>query len=176
MIDQLPVYMPFMFAVALSVCLLWVVVSDAVRYIIPNKVNLALLLLFVAGLFLLPVQPLSALGLALVAAALVLAVGLGLFALGLMGGGDVKLLAVLTLWTGWHMVTVQFLFMTTMAGGVLVLVVLVARFFLPPIWIKLHPGRNLPRLFTAKQPVPYGIAIAGAFAWLMWVGDIPVLR
>ncbi len=149
--------------------MLWVVISDASFYIISNALNGLILLLYVAALFLLPVSaPLPALG----AAAIILVVGLGLFALGLMGGGDIKLLVVLSLWTGWGMPTLQFIFLTTMVGALLVVVILTARVTLPPVWLKLRPSKPLPRLLTRKQPVPYGIAIAAAFAWLLWTGGI----
>lgn len=162
-----------LFIVALSACMFWVVVSDASHYIISNLLNAVLLVIYVVAAFLLPLSPwLPAVG----AAALVLAVGLGLFTLGLMGGGDIKLLVVLTLWTGWTAATAQFIFLTAIFGGLLVVVVLLMRAVLPPLWLKLRPKHNLPRLLTRKQPVPYGIAIAAAFAWLMWTGGIAGLE
>ena len=158
-----------LFIVTLSACMFWVVVSDASQYIISNLLNAVLLAIYIAALVLLPLTPwLPALG----AAALVLAVGLGLFTLGLMGGGDIKLLVVLSLWTGWSKMTPQFIFLTAVFGGVLVFLVLLMRLVLPPLWLKLRPKHNLPRLLTRKQPVPYGIAIAAAFAWLLWTGGI----
>lgn len=163
------VHIPQLFAMALSACMCWVVISDASRYIISNQLNGVIVALYVLAAFLLPVQPLWAIG----AAALVLAVGLGLFALGLMGGGDIKLLVALSLWTGWSMATLQFIFATAIFGGLLVFVVLLMRLILPPLWLKLRPTKTLPRLLTRKQPVPYGIAIAAAFAWMLWHGMIP---
>ena len=155
--------------VALSVCMLWVVVSDASRYIIPNSLNLILLGLYILALIFLPMAPpLPALG----AAAIILVIGLGLFSLGLMGGGDIKLLVVLSLWTGWGIATLQFIFLTAISGGLLVFVILPARVLLPSVWLKLRPGKPLPRLLTKKQPVPYGIAIAIAFVWLLWTDSI----
>lgn len=163
----MPTDLATLFCYALSACMLWVVVSDASHYIISNALNLVVLGLYVAASILLPVTPaLPALG----AAALVLAVGLGLFTLGLMGGGDIKLLVVLTLWTGWSVATPQFIFLTAIFGGVLVFVVLLARFVAPAFWAT--NGKPLPRLLTKKQPVPYGIAIAAAFAWLLWTGQV----
>lgn len=163
----MPTDLPTLVCYALSACMLWVVVSDASHYIISNTLNLVLLGLYVAAAIMLPVAPvLPALG----AAAIVLAVGLGLFTLGLMGGGDIKLLVVLTLWTGWSATTPQFIFLTAICGGLLVFVVLFARFIAPAFWpVNTKP---LPRLLTKKQPVPYGIAIAAAFAWLLWMGEI----
>ena len=147
----------------------WVVVSDASHYIISNLLNGVLLAIYIAALLLLPLTPwLPAIG----AAVLVLAVGLGLFTLGLMGGGDIKLLVVLTLWTGWSAATPQFIFLTAIFGGLLVVLVLLMRALLPPVWLVLCPKHNLPRLLTRKQPVPYGIAIAAAFTWLLWTGGI----
>lgn len=149
--------------------MLWVVISDASYYIISNLLNSVLLVIYIAALLLLPLTPwLPAIG----AAALLLAVGLGLFTLGLMGGGDIKLLVVLSLWTGWSATTPQFIFLTAIFGGLLVVVVLLMRVMLPPVWLKVRPKHNLPRLLTRKQPVPYGIAIAAAFAWLLWTDNI----
>jgi prepilin peptidase CpaA len=161
------------FALALSACLLWVVISDARHYIISNALNLTILGLYVLAAILLPIKTwLPDTGTAL----LVLGVGLGIFALGLMGGGDVKLLVVLSLWTGWHEATLQFLFLTAIMGGLLVVVVLLMRALLPGFWPKNAEGkRTLPRLLTRKEPVPYGIAIAAAFAWMLWTGMVPSL-
>ena len=161
--------LPMVFSVALSGCMAWVVLSDASYYIISNRLNLVLLVIYVAAVFYLPVvAPLPALA----AAGLVLVAGLGLFTLGFMGGGDIKLLVVLSLWTGWSVSTLQFIFLTAIFGGVLVAIVLLLRVLVPPLWLKLCPTRNLPRLLTRGQPVPYGIAIAAAFAWVLWTGGI----
>jgi len=157
------------FTIALLLCMLWVVVSDAWLYIIPNSLNALIVVLYALAAFALPIEGWL---LALATAGLMLAVGLGFFALGLMGGGDIKLLVALSLWTGWSMATPQFIFLTAIAGGLLVFLVLFLRLIVPPIWLKLRPTKNLPRLLTRKQPVPYGIAIAAAFAWLLWMGQV----
>ncbi len=153
---------------ALAALMLWVMYTDATRYTISNRLNAVILGLFVFAAIFLPVAP-EALG----AAAIFFVIGLGLFALGLMGGGDVKLLTVLTLWTGWHVATLNFFFLTALFGGVLVLVVLLLRFFVPRLR---KTGKPLSRLLTRKEPVPYGIAIAMAFLWLLWVGGVPILN
>lgn len=151
--------------------MVWVVLSDISLYTISNRLNGVILLLFIAGIFFLPIKPVPA----LLTGGAMLAVGLAMFALGLMGGGDIKLLVVLSLWTGWDASTLQFIFLTAIVGGALVAVVLLARFLLPPIWFRLRPKRNLPRILVRKQPVPYGVAIAGAFGWLLYQGSIPAL-
>ena len=53
------------------------------------------------------------------AGAAMLAVGFGLFAFNLFGGGDAKLLAAVGLWFGWPE-SLPFLAYTVLAGGVLV--------------------------------------------------------
>ena len=164
---------PALLMIALSVCMAWVVISDARRYIISNALNIVLIILYIAGVFLLPIHDwLPALGAALI----MLIIGLGFFTLGLMGGGDIKLLVVLSLWTGWAVQTLQFVFLTAIAGGLLVVIVLLLRFLLSPLLFKLRPTRALPRLLTPKQPVPYGIAIAAAFTWLLWTGGVLSLQ
>jgi prepilin peptidase CpaA len=171
--DSFALTPPLLLMIALSICMLWVVVSDASRYIISNRLNAVLLALYVVAVIVLPIPGwLPAIG----AAAIILAVGLGLFALGLMGGGDIKLLVVLSLWTGWSIATPQFIFLTGIAGGVLVFAVLLARAVLPPILRRNNPERALPRLLTKKQPVPYGIAIAMAFGWMLWTGMVAELE
>jgi prepilin peptidase CpaA len=154
----------------LGAAMLIVIVSDTLRYIIPNWLNLGILLAYVLAAVLLPSQPLWSVA----AASLVLLFGLGSFSLGLMGGGDVKLLTVLVLWTGWTISTLSFLFLTAIAGGVLVVIVLMARVLIPPFLRRNHPEKPLPRILARKQPVPYGIAIALAFLWVMYLEAVRV--
>jgi prepilin peptidase CpaA len=73
----------------------------------------------------------------------------GLFAIGAMGGGDVKLIGALALW---FPVTPFIALLTWMAilGGALTLVMLVIH--------KLRPREG-------AIEVPYGVAIAAAGAW-----------
>lgn len=155
------------FSIALTLAMVAVVLLDSTRYLIPNSLNIAILLLWMGGIFFLPIDILMALA----AAALVLLVGIGLFALGLMGGGDIKLLVVLTLWTGWGMQSVHFLMLTAIMGGVLVILLLPLR----AISSAIMKGQSLPRILTAKQPVPYGLAIAAAFLLMLWRGMIPAI-
>lgn len=164
----IPMFAASFLSVALTLCMVWVVVSDICLYIIPNRLNALIAVLFLLAAFTLPVAPLSALGAALI----MFLVGLGLYSLGLMGGGDIKLLTVLTLWTGWSIASLQFIFLTAIFGGLLVLVVLPLRVVAPTVWRTLRPTKPLPRFLTKKQAVPYGIAIASAFTFLLWTDGI----
>lgn len=154
-----------LFAILLTAAMVAVIAYDVRHYIIPNALNVFILGAYPFAAYLLGLDwPM-----ALLAAGIALLLGMGIFALGFMGGGDIKLLVVLVLWIGWDMAAVNFLFLTAIAGGALVIAVMLARFILPPLW----RGRNLPRLLSPKQPVPYGIAIAAGFIVVLWSGQIP---
>ncbi|SMY06121.1 prepilin peptidase [Flavimaricola marinus] len=68
--------------------------SDLRNLRIPNSLSLLALALFAASL---PFLPLQEAGLRILAASVVFVLGFGLFAFGLFGGGDVKLLSCLML-------------------------------------------------------------------------------
>lgn len=153
------------FAGLLAVLMLVVMVLDIRHYIIPNTLNLSLLVLYAFGAYFLQIEwPM-----ALLAAGLMLIVGIAFFSLGLMGGGDIKLLVALTLWTGWDMPTAHLLMLTAILGGCLALVILLAR-------AAVRSKEDLPRVLRPKQPIPYGVAIAVAFLLLLWRGEVPGLE
>src|SRR5579859_3724248 len=134
--------------------------EDCRRLIIPNPLVLALLALWPLELMVGP-APIAALPLlaAIGCALLVFVIGAALFARGLIGGGDVKLLAAAALWSG-TAGTPQLVILTGLFGGVL------AFFLLTPLGMQLSALRG-----TALGPtdsaiesnsVPYGLAIAAA--------------
>ena len=84
------------------------------------------------------------------AAMTLFAAGAGLFALGLWGGGDAKLLPAAGLWLGWQPLP-RFLLVMSMTGGLLALLALAMR--------AVPAGR---RHFLAAGQLPYGVAIAAA--------------
>ena len=89
----------------------------------------------------------------------VLAAGILLFSLGWMGGGDAKLLAAAALWLGSdHMM--NFMFGVSVLGGVLSLVILGYRYYIPAAAVVSPPWAV--RLHTQGTGIPYGIAISGA--------------
>jgi len=82
----------------------------------------------------------------------VFAIFTGFFALGAMGGGDVKLIAALALWFSWQQVLMLALIMS-IAGGVLTLAMAI---------------HHRMRKRTGQPEIPYGIAITIAGLWTIW--------
>ena len=136
------------FLTSLSLLLIFAAISDIRGYVIPNWISVAILLLFVAHL---PVYwpPVIALMTDTATAAFIFVIGLFLFARGLFGGGDVKLLSALTLWVGLIGLP-RLLVVMTLTGGILALALLLVR------RMSRDPQRKLDRR------IPYGVAIAAA--------------
>jgi prepilin peptidase CpaA len=143
-------------------------ISDVRQFRIPNSYSLVL-----AGIY--PFAAWSG-GLAgqvillsLAAGVVVLLVGIGLFALNLFGGGDVKLLAAATLWTGLPLL-LNFVLYTALLGGALALVILIFR--------KLPLAERLPLAFLRRQhretnDIPYAVAIG--IAGFIVFPSLPIL-
>ncbi len=116
---------------------------------------------------------------AVVVASLVFALGFACFAFGLMGGGDVKLMTGLALWAGVEHITL-FLIMTSLAGGVLSIVMLTLRKWsaspmvlalsvlsapiikklMGPAMVAGAPSPATMAEDNSKDFLPYGVAIA----------------
>jgi prepilin peptidase CpaA len=81
--------------------------------------------------------------------AVVLAIGYGLFAAGIIGGGDAKMAAAIALWIGLSPTFIfdilRFFLIMSLAGGVLAVLVLIGQ------------AAAKDRL---RRPLPYGVAIA----------------
>lgn len=90
---------------------------------------------------------------------LMLCIGIGMFAMGWLGGGDAKLLAAAALWIGFEHL-LGYLLIAGIAGGLLALVILLYRSMLPPLWLA-RQGWAL-HLHSARTGIPYGIALAAA--------------
>jgi prepilin peptidase CpaA len=140
-----------MFVLPLAVAALW----DLASFRIPNLLPLALLVLFPVAVAVSAVP--VAWGWHLAAGAVVLAVGAGLFALGLLGGGDAKLMAAAALWLGSGNL-LGFLLVTSLAGGVLTLVILLLR--AAPVRTALAGMGLAPAVLRPRGGIPYGVAIA----------------
>lgn len=143
---------------AVSGVLLFSAVSDIYTRRIPNLAVLALLALFAAWAV---VTGGAGLGPALITGALALAVGYGLYAFGVMGGGDAKLFAATALFAGPAYLP-AFALATVLTGGVMAVVSLASR-----------PRRTAAMLATrdrgdTSSEIPYGVAIGIGGLLVLW--------
>ncbi|MFD1107142.1 A24 family peptidase [Sphingobium olei] len=75
----------------------------------------------------------------------------GLFALGMMGGGDVKLLGALALWFPWQILVSLLVLMALLGGAVTILTVIDHKL----------------RKKQGQAEIPYGVAISIAALWVL---------
>ena len=143
-------YFSYGLLAALAIALVFAAVTDLRRRQIDNWLNVAIAL--GAPLFWLASGlSLGGVGIQLAVAFAAFAVLAGLFAIGAMGGGDVKLLTALALWiepTGF----LKLLIIMALLGGVLTIVC--------GTW-------HIARRNKGKIAVPYGSAIASAGLWTL---------
>ena len=119
---------------------------------IPNAIPAALIVLFILHALATrsvpaPLDHLLAMGLALL-------ILLPLFALDMLGGGDVKLLAAVALWLGLNQLA-ALLILVGVIGGLFALLWLAMRWL---IRTGLR-GRKLPRSLQARAPLPFALPI-----------------
>jgi prepilin peptidase CpaA len=152
-------------------CLAYAAVSDLMTMTIPNRVSLILAATF---LVLAPFAGLGAEAIAwhMAAAVLVFAGCFALFALGVMGGGDAKLLTATSLWFGFGLPLVSFLVAVAFLGGLLTLAILVMRSAQGQYILSRVPLTH--NLTDASKGIPYGIAIAAA--GLLSYPDTPLMQ
>lgn len=153
------------FPIIFSVLLIAAAYRDVRSYRIPNRLTLGILSLYplFAGANALSGYPIGAPTLAtdVLVAAAALAICFALFATGLLGGGDAKLIPVVCLWVGAAYAPAFLLVMTLAGGGVAI-----------TYWIVRRQHRATPTPGAASgeyeqtNRIPYGIAIAagGLFA------------
>ncbi len=125
---------------------------------IPNRVVLLLLAGYLVAIPLVGLT-LPDVAWSFAAAAVVFALGLVGFSFGWMGGGDVKLLAVATLWLGAGNVA-PLVFYTSVFGAILTILLLIFRALSLPVALQQHDW--VSRLHQRDEGVPYGVAIAAA--------------
>jgi prepilin peptidase CpaA len=132
--------------------------SDLFTMTIPNKVSLALLAGFFAAALM---TGMSAAEIAshTGAGAFVLLAAFGLFARGLIGGGDAKLAAATALWLGFDQLA-AYLFDACILGGMLALVLINLR--VVPLPSALQKWSWAQRLHDKNGGIPYGVALAAA--------------
>lgn len=152
-----------MLLATLGLFALWAAASDLRRYLIPNRLVVAIAF----GGIVWQLAAGGGVGAALSVAAIVLAAGFAAFALNILGAGDVKLLSAVALWAGPAEI-VPLLLQTLIFGGALAL-----------FWVLSRPLRHtlvLAGLDIRAEPpraIPYGVAIAGGTLALivrLWPG------
>ncbi len=143
--------LPDIFGILLAVLLLMAAWTDIKTRTISNELNatialLAIVFWWIAGESLWPDVAMR-----IAVALLVFGVGVGLFLLRMMGGGDVKMIGALALWLP---INALFAMLTVMAlaGGAISIGILVRQKFRPN---------------EARPEVPYGVAIAIGGIWVI---------
>ncbi|MCF8467487.1 MAG: prepilin peptidase [Sneathiella sp.] len=144
---------------AFAILLLWVAAcTDLTGRIIRNWISIGIFLLFVPYASF--SNQMTDLPGHLIWALAVFAVFFAGFALGKVGGGDVKLATVTMLWAGPDM-GLQFLLVMAVSGGVLALTLVLPAAQVIREWTLVQLARHIPiPTGAARQSVPYGVAIA----------------
>ena len=138
-------------------------VTDIIWLRIPNWISAGAVLLFVVAAMTQP-RTLAWWGSHLAAGGIVLLVGMGIFAWGKIGGGDVKLLTAVALWFGLTPLPLLLLAIGG-AGGLVSIICLVLRGYGSGAWLELHGMHAV--VLEKGQGVPYAVAItAGSYLML----------
>jgi prepilin peptidase CpaA len=136
---------------ALAIALLFAAFTDLRARVIENWLTLGMALAAPLFWWATGLSPWPGMALQLGLGLAVFAALAGLFALGAMGGGDVKLLSALALWLPWQPF-LKLVVLMALIGGALTIVVAARH------RIARRPGR---------VQVPYGVAIAAAGLWVL---------
>ena len=139
----------------LTAALIAAALSDAVTYLIPNRYSAVIVLAF---FFYAIGKPLSFSLHGLAVGGLLFVGGAILFARGMVGGGDVKLLAATGLWAGFDLIALLGV-SSAIAACVLALAQLTPLRRLLPA----HPGgapAGTDFRSKLRQPMPFGVAVA----------------
>lgn len=138
-------------------------VLDLWKMLIPNIIPAALVVLFVITALASPAYTPWLEHAA--SAGIVFVMGLVLFAVRAIGGGDAKLWTAVALWFDLDQVALLcgYIFV---AGGILALAFVVARLLAVQVQLVAPMQMSVPRLLRSGEPVPYGIAISAGTAFL----------
>ena len=159
---------PVIILAAFVALLVIAAVRDATSFTIPNWISVGVALVF------LPAAVAAGLswqdfGLHLAVGLCGLLIGMALFALNWLGGGDAKLAAAVTLWMGWPD-ALLYVAVVALVGGAFTIVLLAARRALGPIVQGF--GVSVP-ILERTGDIPYGVAIAGAALLLLTRAGAP---
>ena len=148
----------FLLLLTFPVAMAFAAANDLFTMKIPNKISLVLIASFFAAALAIH-MPFETLATHVGIAAGVLTATFLLFSFNMLGGGDAKLMAAGALWMGPQQIF-EYLAYLTIFGGVLAVVILFYRKFIPAGALPL-PGWAV-RLHENGSGIPYGIAIAAA--------------
>ncbi len=155
----------------LTFLMLMVLVYDVSRYVIPNWLVLLILALWPAMILWSAAETVDWIT-AILAGGAAFAIGFAMFAAKMIGGGDVKLLAVCCVWTELDALA-PYLMAVAVIGGIMSLLLLFLRPTIAFMIAREKEPPALPRVFLQGEPVPYGVAIALGFLIVLWLGKIP---
>lgn len=151
---------------AFAALLIYAACSDVASLTIPNWISIALTALFIPAA-LAARMPLGDIAMHVAFGFGVLVVGFFLFQANVFGGGDAKLLAAAAVWTGFPAFA-PFILGTAVAGGLLAVMLLAARQFVP--LTETTPG-FVNHLLKKQNGIPYGVAIM--FGGLIAIPSLP---
>lgn len=129
---------------------------DIFTMTIPNRVSILMAVAFFPAAWVAGIGW-AAIGEHVLTGMAVLIVGFVLFARGLFGGGDAKLLAAIALWLGYNDL-LPYLLWVAVAGGVLAIMIGMARQV--PLPRQLLGEAWAHRLHREGSGIPYGVALA----------------
>ena len=135
----------------LGILMVAAAISDVRSRTISNELNVAIALLAIPFWIASDLAPWPDMPIQFAAAFAVFLVFAGLFAIGAMGGGDVKMIGAVTLWIPLPLF-LPALTVMAVGGGILSAIML--------IYMKLRPSDK-------AVEVPYGVAIAAAGLWAL---------
>ncbi len=144
--------------VVFAAAMIFAGIRDLTTMTIPNWLTLGLALAFFIGALLVG-MPLTEIARHASAGLALLLVGMGLFSMGWIGGGDAKFVAAASLWVGWAQALPYLLVATILGGGLTVLILLYRTMPIPGFFFRVD---WLARLHDRKEGVPYGLALAAA--------------
>lgn len=148
--------------------------NDLFTMKIPNKISMVLVAAFCAAVLVIGMPWQTAL-MHIGVGAGALAFGFMLFSVNLLGGGDAKLMAAGALWMGLDHVF-PYLIYITFFGGMLSLIILFYRRFIPAMNWPLPEWAH--KLHASGTGIPYGLAIAAASLMLYpataWFKALPI--
>jgi len=165
--EQLVTGLQYLSILAFCFAVVHAAFSDMFSLQIPNADSIIIFIVFLPAALIsgMPIISIAAhYGIAL----LVFCVGVVIYANGITGAGDVKFLSAICVWWELHQLG-KYLILVALLGGILGAIILLARRF-----------QNVRRLLpwmadstSMTQPVPYGIAIAGAVPFMF--GTLSIL-